>query len=97
MRIANLLHASLAAITLLACIFLPRPGSAVLLVPVWPGAISGAWHEPHPGMKLIGQGRIAGTIVVLPQGGLSIDQLLKSGLIPISAPDFLCGNARQPA
>jgi hypothetical protein len=97
MKGASLLHLVLVGLTLALCVFLPRQGAAVLLVPVGGNALSAIRASERGELRLIGPGRIAGTLVVVPAGEMSVVPFLKSGLIPIAAPAFLCSPRRPPA
>lgn len=91
------LHLALAALVLLACVFAPRPGRSVLLVPLG-GSLARAEAEGPSGItrgwSLIGRGRIAGTWLVRSVGPVPVWTLLRRGILPLAVPDALCGADR---
>lgn len=87
-------QAVLGMLTLLGCLLAPRPGAAVLLVPL--GAREGAQSALTTlsnQVSLIGTGRSAGSLLVYPKRSLAIVPLLRNGVLPIAVPSFLCSPA----
>lgn len=87
-------HVALGALTLLACLFAPRPGAAVLLVPLgthvsMPGAVQRLGGE----VSLLGAGQMTGSLLVYPKRSLAIAPLLQNGILPIAVPSFLCSRS----
>lgn len=74
------------------CAFLPRAGSAVLLIPVsaHPAAINGAFRARYH-LRLIGTARPYGSFLVHADAPLPGFELLRKGLLAIAAPALLCG------
>ena len=88
----------LVLVVLGVCAFLPRPSGAVLLVTVGqasarvdPGFLAG-----H-GLRLLGQGRWPGSLLVHAEGALPLGALVGRGVVPIGVPAMLCGPGAAPA
>ncbi|MBU6268349.1 MAG: hypothetical protein KGN34_12470 [Sphingomonadales bacterium] len=87
---AALAQAGIAALALVAALFVPRPGAALLLVPLAGKAIAEPQLLSGNGLALIGRGRIPGSLIVHAGGGLPFAALLRRGIVPLSAPEILC-------
>ena len=86
------IHAALVTVVLLTCLFLPRPGQAIVLVPLAPSARLPLRTELSAGsLALLGQGRIAGTWLVRASGPVPFETLLAHHFLPLAAPSLLCG------
>lgn len=86
MKAAAHFQICMALLALCACLFSPRAGAQLLLVPVWGSVPVGGW----PGVALVGRGRIAGTLVVQAAGAVPVWQMLGRGVVPLSVPEVLC-------
>lgn len=94
------LQLGLIMLALVLCVFLPRQGSAVLLVPIGSeqaGARPDVLRGTGADLRLIGASRIPGTLVFYAQGSVPVVRLLQIGLLPIAAPAFLCNSDRPPS
>lgn len=85
-RRAATVQAGLLAFVLAVALLAPRPGQAVLIVPV----IANSVRIPAD-VIVLRSGRIAGSILVWPRKTLPIGALLAQGLVPIAAPAWACG------
>lgn len=93
-RIGPGLHLALVALVLLACVFAPRPGKALLLVPLGGSLAQAEAGDPAAtirGWALTGRGRMAGTWLVRSAGPVPVWALLRRGILPLAVPDALCG------
>jgi hypothetical protein len=77
-------QAGLAIVVLLACVAAPRPGGAALLVPVTARGVT-----VDPGLTVLRAGAIPGSVLV--RGRLPVLALLRRGIVPLGAPDWMCG------
>ena len=96
-RLGPGLHLALVAVVLLACVFAPRPGKALLLVPLGGSPAQAEAGDPAAimrGWTLTGRGRIAGTWLVRSTGPVPVWTLLRRGILPLAVPDALCGANR---
>ncbi|HZU65170.1 MAG TPA: hypothetical protein VFF98_15895 [Novosphingobium sp.] len=74
------------------CLFAPRAGAGLLLLPCWPTvAAPGAPFLARHGLALIGAGRLPGSLVVHAAGPVPVGALLARGLVPLALPAALCG------
>jgi hypothetical protein len=88
-------HIAIGMLVLLVCLCSPRPGSAVLLVSLWPGHHGPGVDDGMPtGMALLGRGRFLGALVVRPQGDVPVWALLRHGILPLAVPVTLCGQSQ---
>jgi hypothetical protein len=79
-----LAQAGVALVVLLACVATPRPGGAALLVPVLARGVT-----VDRGLTVLRAGTIPGSVLV--RGPLPVGALLRQGILPLGAPDWLCG------
>ena len=79
---AALAQAGLAIVVLIACVVAPRPGGAALLVPI-AGRVT-----VDRGLTVLRAGAIPGSVLV--RGPVSVGALLRRGIVPLGAPDWLC-------
>jgi hypothetical protein len=79
-------QAGLVVLVLALCLAAPRAGGAVLLVPVATHAVA-----IDPGMTVLRAGTIPGSVLVRLRGPLPLAGLLRRGVLPLGAPDWLCG------
>jgi len=86
------LQLALGIVALAACAFLPRSGGAVLLIPLGShvAAIDGAFIARYH-VRLIGAGRLHGSVLVYANTALAPLALLRDGRLGLAAPAFLCG------
>ncbi len=84
-RRAAAAQAVLLAFVLAAALFVPRPGQAVLIVP-----ITGHAARLPADVIVLRSGRIAGSILVWPHRSLPILALLTQGQVPLAAPAWAC-------
>jgi len=90
-RVAIAMHLTAGAIALVLCLFLPRQGSAVLLLPIrGHGQSADAAFLASNGLTLVGAGRIPGSLVVRAGSNASMSEWLRQGFLPIAAPMQLC-------
>lgn len=73
------------------CLFAPHGGGAVLLVPLRARTDVLAVLNHHT--AVLGQGRIAGSLLVRIKGDVPVMALLRQGILPLGGPASLCGPA----
>jgi hypothetical protein len=82
---------------LMVCVLMPRPQQPMLLVPLFPAAHSSAthWAFAHD-MRVLGRGRLPGSLVV--QSSLSVSPMsaLFSGAVVLAVPGLRC-DSQSPA
>jgi len=85
------LHGALACAVLLGCLALPRPGAAVLLLPLdrQPATARIGWLA-RAGMTPSGLGPVPGSLIVHSSSGVPIAALLRHALLPLAVPARLC-------
>lgn len=88
---------TLVALVMLACLLMPRAGSAVLLLPLQgrAAALSAPVFRKE-GMVVLGHGRIGGSVLILPRGTVPVWRLLANGIVPLAVPPMLCAAATAP-
>lgn len=97
MRPAAVGQAVLCALGIVACALAPRPGGAVLLVPM-PGASAAlaatAGASPNDGARtppaILRPGVIDGSLLVRFGGPVPVLAILRTGVLPVAAPLWLC-------
>lgn len=70
-----------------ATLCLPRPGSAMLIVP-----IAARPMRLPPDLAVLRSGWPAGSLLVRARGAIPYRDLLAGGMIPLAAPTWLCGS-----
>lgn len=89
----------LVVVVLATCLLLPRPGSAVLLIPAglsvsanWPGMGPGPIDSRtgERGIAVLHTGILRGSVLVRVDGEVPVLALLRAGWLPIAAPRWLC-------
>lgn len=94
----------LVVVVLATCLLLPRPGSAVLLIPAgfsvsanWPGmgpgpidSRTGDSRTEEGGIAVLHTGILRGSVLVRVDGEVPVLALLRAGWLPIAAPRWLC-------
>lgn len=85
-RCAVLAQAGLGLAVLVTCLAAPRAGGAVLLLPLTAHAVT-----PGPDMAVLRAGMVPGSMLVRPRAPLRLGALLRQGVLPLGAPDWLCG------
>ncbi|MBU6269099.1 MAG: hypothetical protein KGN34_16245 [Sphingomonadales bacterium] len=80
---------------LLLCTLAPRPRQPALLLPL-PGLATAdvAAFARHHDLRLIGRGRVPGSLVVADAGPERMTDAICAGLLLIHAPGTLCGPAQ---
>lgn len=91
----SLLIAQCALVTLVfaAAVIWPRPGQAVLLVPLNGGVALVRDMRESGAFTLVARGRIAGSVVVQPERVVPIVGLLMRGVVPLGVPRAGCGRS----
>ena len=89
LRRAALVQLCAGVLVLLGCVLAPRPGGAVLLIPVVVGH-AGALPAGH--FAVLRPGWLAGSLLVRSEGEVPVMALVRGGFVPIAAPSWLCGS-----
>ena len=89
MRHAAHVQLGLVVAVLLGSLLIPRPGSAVLLVPLFKGSIE---RFEAGRIAVLHAGWIRGSVLVRVEGRVPVMELLRSGVLPLAAPGFSCGS-----
>lgn len=84
---------TLAVVVFAAAAILPRPGQAVLLVPLNGGAALVGGLRESGAFRLVARERIAGSIVIQPESAVPIAGLLMRGIVPLGVPRAGCGRS----
>jgi hypothetical protein len=82
----------LAAIVLCGCVLLPRPGGAVLLVPLFTASNDGL--EPAH-IAVLRAGWLPGSLLVRVEGEVPVLAWLRHGILPLGAPAVLCSSRKR--
>ena len=94
MNYAAVLQLWLLATVLVGCLLMPRPGGAVLLVPLFAHTVSvtGAGS-----VAVLRAGSIPGSVLVRISGDVPVLGWLRRGVLPLGAPAVLCDPATNSA
>lgn len=84
-----------AGVAFAAALVLPRPGQALLLVPLHGGAALGGAMQESRAFRLVAPGRIAGSVVVRSDGTVPVVRLLMRGILPFAVPIAACGRLKS--
>lgn len=87
MKHAALGQLGLVVIVLLGCLLMPRPGGAVLLVPLFTNS-AGVVGKAR--FAVLRAGWLPGSVLVRVEGDVPVIDLLRSGVLPLGAPALLC-------
>jgi hypothetical protein len=97
MKTALLLHGAICAAALGICLAYPAAGRDVLLVPIRGAAASHVLRSQDSGsFALFGGGLIPGSLHVRFAHSPALLPLLRSGVLPIAVPTFLCSTGQVP-
>lgn len=95
-RQAAAMQAVALGLVLSGCLFAPRPGGAVLLIPL-------THRQPALGpqaqtMTVLRAGAIPGSVLVQAKGAVPVVALLRHGVLALAAPSLLCARdaAKRP-
>jgi hypothetical protein len=79
---------------LAACLALPRPGGAVLLIPLFAPSTASAVHAAGGGrIGVLRSGWIPGSLLVRIDGDVPAWAFLRAGVLPLGAPALFCASA----
>lgn len=80
---------------LAACLALPRPGGAVLLIPLFAPSTASAVHAAEGGrMAVLRSGWMRGSLLVRIDGNVPVWAFLRAGVLPLGAPGLFCTSAQ---
>ena len=90
MKRLALVQFGLVVLVLVGCVAMPRPGGAVLLIPVFAG---GAGAIPPGRIAVLRAGSIGGSLLVRIDPDVPFTTILRGGFLPLAAPGWLCADA----
>ncbi len=93
-RVVAIGQLGLVLVILAGCLAFPRHGGSTLLVPLGrggPAAVVRALGTHR--FALLRPGSLAGSMVVRIEGDVPIISLLRAGVLPLGAPEWLCAAA----
>ena len=88
MRHAAHVQFGLVAAALLGSVLMPRPGGAVLLIPLLKGSVGRVDAGP---VAVLHAGWLRGSMLVRVKGPVPVWGLLRRGVLPLGTPGFSCG------